>query len=910
MHWSLNEIRKIFLDYFIKNGHHLYKTSSLIPQSDKSLLFTNSGMVQFKNLFLGNEDIKYKKAVSAQKCLRAGGKHNDLDQVGYTKRHLTFFEMLGNFSFGDYFKEEAIYHAWELVTKIFNLNPENLYVTIYYQDEESYNIWKKITDFSDNKIIRIKNDDNFWRMSDTGPCGPCSEIFFDRGEKFSGGVPGSANQDGDRFLEIWNLVFMQYNQISSNQVSELSMKSVDTGMGLERIASVLQNVDSNFEIDVFEKIISRIQDFTKISINSQNLFSYRVIADHLRASSFLISDHVIPSNESAGYVLRRILRRAIRHLNKITNKEEPILYKIVPVITEIFEDTYPELRENFSTIEKLIQDEEIAFSQTLNGGLKILHKLLKNSSNSSIFSGKDAFDLYDTYGFPLDLTKEILFFKGISVDEKEFNFYMNRRKLTSKQSSFLLSNHQVEDNLWSHLLQKFGPTKFVGYDELSSFSTKLISIVYEGKILEKIKIKEINKNVILILDKTVFYGESGGQLGDKGFLICKNNNLKLKVIDTQKYLNELYAHICCFVDNTDNNKEDFSLKNGDLIDLYVDKDYRNLLKINHTATHLLNFALRSLIDKNIIQKGSLVASDHLRFDFNHSHGLSKEQILAIELFVNSQISKNLLVKIENLPKTIALERGAIGNFEEKYKDIVRVVSIIQNNNITDKKIFSENNSIELCGGTHVNQTGEIGFFKIISEKSISSGIRRIEAQTNQTAVSFIQKRNSLLENIYKLLKTSPNNLEKKVNILLDENKNLKQENRILIEKSLFFNEENILKESYKLPKIRLFAKNFNNIAPKILIKSSEDLLHKCKKYDNLLICYFTKFESKYFLIFVGKGEFFNQNSLEKISVELLNNNVNAVNAKNWGKENFRQIIFEKKISFEHVLQELKIILDK
>ncbi len=892
MNWSLNAIRKIFLDYFIINKHHHCKSDSLIPKSDTSLLFTNSGMVQFKNIFLGNEVREYQKAVSVQKCLRAGGKHNDLEQVGYTKRHLTFFEMLGNFSFGNYFKEEAIYHAWNLITEYFHLNPERLYITVYHKDTESFNIWKKITNFPDKKIIKIDSDDNFWKMSDRGPCGPCSEIFFDRGEKFSGGMPGTQGQDGDRFLEIWNLVFMQFNQISDSKFSELSIKSVDTGMGLERIASVLQSVDSNFEIDIFKNIISYIEDVVQVKSNLQNIISYRIIADHIRAASFLIAEDLLPSNESSGYVLRRILRRSIRHIQNITQKEEPLLYKISPIIVEMFHEIYPELKENAHLITEVIKSEEERFNKTLGNGLRILNKFIQESNNST-FSGKNAFILYDTYGFPLEITKEIILGQGLILDQAEFDDYMNSRKILSKKS-WLGNNIYNETTEWLQILKKFGPSQFIGYNDHTKAEAQVLSILFNEKQVEKISLIQ-NAQFMLILNQTVFYAESGGQGGDIGYITF--NNHKIKILDTKKYVGELHVHICLLEQESANNDESSSfLCIGDSVSLFVDKVRRNKLKKNHTATHLLNFALRELIGKDIIQKGSYIADNYLRFDFNYIKGLSTEQIYVLESFINDKIAQNLPIITQILPKEEAFQVGAIGIFGEKYKDLVRVVSI-------GSKISSERNesySIELCGGTHVKYTGEIGVFKIISEKSISSGVRRIEAQTGQEALQSIQTKDSILHIIASKLKTDVDHLINKVDLVIENNKNIHDQNKSLISDLLYVNSETILKQSIKLPKIRIFAKKFNNIAPQILLKSAQKT---SVLLDNLLVFYVVNFESKNYLILVNnQKEIDNDNfTLENISKGLLQN---LKFTKNWGNVNFRQIILNEKISFHQLIEKL------
>lgn len=676
-------IRETFLNFFKSKNHTILPSSSLIPSNDPTLLFTSAGMVPFKDIFTGKEKRSYNRATTSQKCLRAGGKHNDLDNVGYTARHHTFFEMLGNFSFGDYFKEEAILYAYEFITKVANLPHEKLLITVYSEDEEAYQLWKKIGGFKDDKIIKISTSDNFWSMGDTGPCGPCTEIFYDHGEHIAGGAPGSPDQDGDRFVEIWNLVFMQYEQTLTERLM-LPKPSVDTGMGLERITAVIEGVHNNYDTSLFKDIISYSENLLKHAHSHEHKYGHKVIADHIRATSFMISDGILPSNEGRGYVLRRIMRRAIRHMYQM-GAQEPLFHKMVHPLVNIMKNAYPELLDHQNFIENTIKLEEERFYQTLDRGLSILET---ERQKSTILQGDVAFKLYDTYGFPLDLTQDILKEHNQAVDLARYQECMQEQKERSR-ASWAGSGEIAHQKIWFELAEKVGLTEFLGY----------IHPEIEAVILAI-------ENDVIITNQTPFYAESGGQLGDQG--IIENEQGIFQVLDTTKEAG-LHLHKGHFIKG--------ALKIGDPVSLKINQTRRQHLANNHSATHLLHAALRKILGSHVMQKGSLVAADRLRFDFNHPKGLAFEEIKEIERFVNTYIQKSLPIQTEILSQDKAKEKGALSFFGEKYGDIVRVVSMGE--------------SIEFCGGTHVKNTGEIGLFKILTESSIGSGIRRIEAITGQ-----------------------------------------------------------------------------------------------------------------------------------------------------------------------------------
>ena len=698
---SLNEIRSAFLNYFEKNDHKIVESSNLVPNNDPTLMFANSGMVQFKNVFTGLEKRDYLRATTSQKCVRAGGKHNDLENVGYTPRHHTFFEMLGNFSFGDYFKEKAISLAWELITKEFGLSKDRLYVTVFNEDNDAFNLWKKITGLSENRIIKISTSDNFWSMGETGPCGPCSEIFYDHGDHLKGGPPGSSDQEGDRFIEIWNLVFMQYEQVSKEKRINLPKPSVDTGMGLERISALLQGTHDNYEIDHFKKLINSTSEILKKKVDQKNLASFRVIADHLRASSFLIAEGVLPSNEGRGYVLRRIMRRGMRHSHLLGSKE-PIFYKILKTLINEMSSSYPELLRAEALITETLKMEEEKFLILLERGMNILEEEMKKITK--IFPGDIAFKLYDTYGFPLDLTQDVLRSKSIKVDTKSFDQLMTKRKENAKKN-WKGSGDTAIEHIWFKVREKLGSTDFLGYETDNSQGV-VLTIIHNGKETDTLT---ENSEGIIITNQTPFYGESGGQIGDTGFLLGSNS--RFEVTDTQKKLGDLHIHIGKLIKG--------SISKGDTLDLKINSERRSNIRAYHSATHLLHEALRRVLGKHVIQKGSFVGPDRLRFDFSHMKPVSTDEVNKIEKYVNTMVQSKSNVRTRLMTPKDAVENGALALFGEKYGDEVRVLSMG-----ADKNTYF---STELCGGTHVRNTSEIGNFKIISQSAIAAGVRRVEA---------------------------------------------------------------------------------------------------------------------------------------------------------------------------------------
>ena len=698
---SLNEIRSAFLNYFEKNDHKIVESSNLVPNNDPTLMFANSGMVQFKNVFTGLEKRDYLRATTSQKCVRAGGKHNDLENVGYTPRHHTFFEMLGNFSFGDYFKEKAISLAWELITKEFGLSKDRLYVTVFNEDNDAFNLWKKITGLSENRIVKISTSDNFWSMGETGPCGPCSEIFYDHGDHLKGGPPGSSDQEGDRFIEIWNLVFMQYEQVSKEKRINLPKPSVDTGMGLERISALLQGTHDNYEIDHFKKLINSTSEILKKKVDQKNLASFRVIADHLRASSFLIAEGVLPSNEGRGYVLRRIMRRGMRHSHLLGSKE-PIFYKILKTLINEMSSSYPELLRAEALITETLKMEEEKFLILLERGMNILEEEMKKITK--IFPGDIAFKLYDTYGFPLDLTQDILRSKSIKVDTKSFDQLMTKRKENAKKN-WKGSGDTAIEHIWFKVREKLGSTDFLGYETDNSQGV-VLTIIHNGKETDTLT---ENSEGIIITNQTPFYGESGGQIGDTGFLLGSNS--RFEVTDTQKKLGDLHIHIGKLIKG--------SISKGDTLDLKINSERRSNIRAYHSATHLLHEALRRVLGKHVIQKGSFVGPDRLRFDFSHMKPVSTDEVNKIEKYVNTMVQSKSNVRTRLMTPKEAVENGALALFGEKYGDEVRVLSMG-----VDKNTYF---STELCGGTHVRNTSEIGNFKIISQSAIAAGVRRVEA---------------------------------------------------------------------------------------------------------------------------------------------------------------------------------------
>jgi len=746
---TVNDIRRAFLDYFAANGHEIVESSPLVPRNDPTLMFTNAGMVQFKNVFTGNETRPYSRAVTSQKCVRAGGKHNDLENVGHTARHHTFFEMLGNFSFGDYFKERAIELAWNLVTKEFGLDREKLLVTVHSSDEDAAELWKKIAGIPDSKVIRIPTSDNFWAMGDTGPCGPCSEIFFDHGDHIPGGPPGSPDEDGDRFIKIWNLVFMQYEQVTLDERVDLPKPSIDTGMGLERISAVMQGTHDNYETDLFKTLIRASAEASHTDPAS---VSHRVIADHLRASAFLITDGVLPSNEGRGYVLRRIMRRAMRHAHML-GCTDPLMYRLVPTLVREMGDAFPDLKRSEPLVEETLKLEETRFKQLLDRGLKLLDEATDGMENGATLDGETAFKLYDTYGFPLDLTEDALKAREINVDEDGFNAAMDRQKAEARKA-WAGSGDAATDAVWFGVRDAVGATDFLGYDTESA-EGRIAALVVDGKQMDS---AGPGTEVAVVLNQTPFYAESGGQMGDSGTITTED--AVITVSDTQKRVDDVHVHI--------GNVESGTLKVGDEARLVVDHDRRSRLRANHSATHLLHEALRRHLGDHVTQKGSLVAPDRLRFDISHPKPVNDDELLDVEADVNAQIAVNADVTTRLMDPESAVEAGAMALFGEKYGDEVRVVSMGAD---PEKDFFST----ELCGGTHVKRTGDIGVFKILSEAAVGSGVRRIEALTGAGARAYFAETEKALQDAAKELKSQPADVPVRVRALLEERRKLERE---------------------------------------------------------------------------------------------------------------------------------------
>jgi len=750
---GVNDIRKSFLDVFARNDHQIVASSALVPRNDPTLMFTNAGMVQFKNVFTGLEKRPYSRAVTAQKCVRAGGKHNDLDNVGYTARHHTFFEMLGNFSFGDYFKERAIELAWTLVTKDFALPKDRLLVTVYVDDDDAFKLWKKIAGLPDSKILRIAGSDNFWAMGDTGPCGPCSEIFYDHGDKIPGGPPGSADSEGDRFIEIWNLVFMQYEQLEGGKRVNLPRPSIDTGMGLERMAAVLQGTYDNYAIDLFQALIRAIAELTGVDLNGPQKASHRVIADHLRASAFLIADGVLPSNEGRGYVLRRIMRRAMRHA-ELLGAQEPLMWKLVPVLTREMGQAYPELLRAEALITETLKLEETRFRRTLERGLAILDEKSKGLKRGAMFDGDTAFTLYDTYGFPLDLTQDALRSRGISVDIASFTDAMERQRAKAR-ASWAGSGEAAQETVWFGLREKIGATEFLGY-ETESAEGVVAALVMDGKEVPELKKGESGA---VVMNQTPFYGESGGQVGDTGEM--RREGVRLAVSDTQKKAGDLFAHVV--------KVEQGSVKVGDPLLLDVDHARRSAIRQNHSATHLLHEALRQVLGDHVAQKGSLVAPDRLRFDFSHPKPMSAEEIERVEDIANDIVLQNAPVTTRLLAVDDAIASGARALFGEKYGDEVRVVAMGEGTGNTMGW------SVELCGGTHVRRTGDIGLVSLVGESGVAAGVRRIEALTGKSARKAANKQLQVVKAAAAELKVPLEEMPGRIGTLLDDRKKLERD---------------------------------------------------------------------------------------------------------------------------------------
>ncbi|MEO3429471.1 alanine--tRNA ligase [Pelagibius sp. CAU 1746] len=751
-----NEIRSAFLDYFARNGHEIVASSPLVPRNDPTLLFTNAGMVQFKNVFTGNETRPYDRATTSQKCVRAGGKHNDLENVGYTARHHTFFEMLGNFSFGDYFKDLAIELAWNLVTKEYGLPKDKLLVTVYSEDEQAAKLWKQIAGLPDDRIIPIPTSDNFWAMGDTGPCGPCSEIFFDHGEHIPGGPPGSPDEDGDRFIEIWNLVFMQFEQQDKDTRVELPRPSIDTGMGLERIAAVLQGKHDNYDTDLLRAIIEASAEAAGQAADGEHAVSHRVIADHLRASSFLIADGVLPSNEGRGYVLRRIMRRGMRHAHKLGCKD-PLLWRLVPTLVGMMGSHFPELNRASALITETLKLEESRFKDTLDRGLKLLEEETGKLGGGQALNGEVAFKLYDTYGFPLDLTQDILRGQGRSVDTDGFDAAMERQRAAARKA-WSGSGEAATESLWFELRERLGASEFLGYDAEEA-EGQIVALVADGKEVET---AEAGQEVMLVANQTPFYGESGGQQGDHGAVFSAEGG-EMEVHDTQKKLGDLHVHIGKMTHGR--------LKVGEAVELRVDGRRRAALRAHHSATHLLHEALRRRLGEHVTQKGSLVAEDRLRFDISHPKPLTPEDIEAVEAEVNARIRKNAAVETRFMTPDEAIEAGALALFGEKYGGEVRVLSMGGADPAKNGKAYST----ELCGGTHVRRTGDIGFFKLTGEAALAAGVRRIEAVVGDAARRYVERQEQLLKDAATALKVAPEELPARLSALLEERKRLERE---------------------------------------------------------------------------------------------------------------------------------------
>ncbi|WP_100655765.1 alanine--tRNA ligase [Alteromonas flava] len=780
---STAQIRRKFIDFFAKHGHQEVASSSLIPHDDPTLLFTNAGMNQFKDVFLGTDKRSYTRAVSSQRCVRAGGKHNDLDNVGYTARHHTFFEMLGNFSFGDYFKQQAIAFSWQFLTEELKLPKEKLLVTVYSEDDEAYNIWLNEIGIPAEKIIRISTSDNFWSMGDTGPCGPCSEIFYDHGEHIWGGPPGSPEEDGDRFIEIWNLVFMQFNRQADGEMQPLPSPSIDTGMGLERISAILQNVHSNYEIDLFQALIKGAASI--VGTNDLEDKSLRVIADHIRSCSFLICDGAMPSNEGRGYVLRRIIRRAVRHGYKL-GASDIFFYRLVAVLCEQMGDAYPELVEQRVVIEKVLRVEEEQFSRTLERGMNLLNQALDEMTGDTV-PGDVVFKLYDTYGFPADLTADVAREKGFSIDEAGFAENMQQQRKRAQQSSQFGADY-------ANVVSVDSVTQFTGYEQLEATST-VEAIIVDGKQVEQVA--DAN-DALIILDTTPFYAESGGQVGDTGLLAAPNASVN--IVDTIK-LGSAFAH---------KGNVQGSLSVGDTVTATIDAALRQSIKLNHSATHLLHAALRKVLGEHVNQKGSLVDSDKLRFDFSHFEAVTEEQLVTIERMVNQQVRANHTLTTRLMALEEAKAAGAMALFGEKYDDEVRVVSMGE---------FST----ELCGGTHVTSTGEIGLLKIVSESGIASGVRRIEAITGEAALNYVQQQQARVAQAAQLVKADPNALVERIKAVLQSNRELEKANQQLSQKLNAQKGADVLSQATEINGVKVLVTEMPGIESKALRGILDDL---------------------------------------------------------------------------------------
>ena len=751
---STNEIRRSFLEYFASADHAEMASAPLVPYNDPTLMFVNAGMVPFKNAFTGLETREYSRAASSQKCMRVSGKHNDLENVGRTPRHHTFFEMLGNFSFGDYFKEQAILHAWTLLTKEWGLSPDKLTATVYHTDDEAFDLWRKISGLPEERIIRIPTNDNFWSMGDTGPCGPCSEIFYDHGEHIFGGPPGSPEEDGDRFVEIWNLVFMQFDQGADGTRSDLPKPSIDTGMGLERIAAVMQGVHDNYDTDTFRSLISASEALTGVAAECDHSASHRVIADHLRSTSFLMADGVLPSNEGRGYVLRRIMRRAMRHAH-LLGASEPLMHRLVPALVTEMGQAYPELVRGQALIEEVLEREETQFRKTLEKGLRLLDEATVDMSAGGELDGETAFRLYDTYGFPYDLTEDALRSRGLGVDRAGFDAAMELQKAAAR-AAWKGSGEAASGEIWFDIAEREGGTEFTGYTSTSGEGT-VVALVKDGA---EAKTATTGDEIVILTNQTPFYGESGGQTGDVG-TISTPDGLAVEVTDTSKPLGRLHAHHARITSG--------KIAVGDTVHLEVDVERRDRIRANHSATHLVHAALRNTLGDHVTQKGSLVADDKLRFDFSHLKPLSVEEIAAIEAEVNAEIRANEPVSTRLMSPDDAVEAGALALFGEKYGDEVRVLGMGRTGE------GGRNYSVELCGGTHVKATGDIGIFRIVSEGAVSSGVRRIEALTGEAARDWLVSREEALKTAASEIRATPEEVPARIAALMSERKALEKE---------------------------------------------------------------------------------------------------------------------------------------
>ena len=796
---STNDIRSLFLDYFSEHNHEVVPSSLLVPQNDPTLMFANAGMVQFKNIFTGQETRDYVRATTSQKCVRAGGKHNDLENVGYTARHHTFFEMLGNFSFGDYFKEQAIQLAWDLITKEYALPKEKLLVTVFSEDNQAFELWKKIGGLSEDKIIRINTQDNFWSMGETGPCGPCSEIFYDHGDHIQGGPPGSVDEDGDRFIEIWNLVFMQFEQIDSKTRIDLPKPSIDTGMGLERISAVMQGTHDNYQTDLFQSLIRASSEISGTSPDGEYNVSHRVISDHLRATSFLITDGVLPSNEGRGYVLRRIMRRAMRHAH-LMGCEDIFLFKLVPELVHQMGQAFPELVRAQDLISETLKLEETRFKNTLDRGLKLLDEETNKLSSGGILPGDIAFRLYDTFGFPLDLTVDALRSQGYRIDHKGFEVAMEKQR-SDARASWSGSGDLATEMVWFDIKQEFGATEFLGYDaEIGE--GEVVALVLKGVNVMQ---AEAGSDVLIILNQTPFYGESGGQQGDCGSM-NNDSGVEINIYNTQKKLGDLIVHEGKIIGT--------KLKVGDHLQLMVDHERRSSMRAHHSATHLLHSALQNKLGRHVTQKGSLVAEDKLRFDVSHPTAISREDLDKVEDQVNEQIRLNTEVITRLMTPDEAIGMGAMALFGEKYGDEVRVVSMGSSN---EKDFFST----ELCGGTHTKRTGDIGVFRILTEAAVASGVRRIEAVAGITAQNYIINDSKILLDTANLLKVPIADIPRRTEVLLEDRKKLEKE--IVDLRRELASGNNGQSEIKKISNINFIGKHLNNLPAKDLKGLADEL---------------------------------------------------------------------------------------